>query len=50
MLKRKKEKKRVKLDWKDYVAITIAMLETVLLPFILYIIILFALAVIFGLL
>lgn len=47
MLRRKKRKK-VELDWKDYVAITIAMFETVLLPMILYIVILFLIALALG--
>lgn len=47
MLRRKKRKK-VELDWKDYVAITIAMFETVLLPMVLYIVILFLIALALG--
>jgi len=45
---RRKKRKKVELDWKDYVAITIAMFETVLLPMILYIVILFLIALALG--
>jgi len=45
---RRKKRKKVELDWKDYVAITIAMFETVLLPMVLYIVILFLIALALG--
>jgi len=45
---RRKKRKKVELDWKDYVAITIAMFETVFLPMILYIVILFLIALALG--
>ncbi len=37
---------RVQLDWKDYVALAIAGLETIILPMVILIIILFALVLI----
>ncbi|MCX8188826.1 MAG: hypothetical protein N3F64_03875 [Nitrososphaeria archaeon] len=39
-----------KLDWKDYIAIIIALLETVYLPIIILIFILFFAAIVFTLL
>ena len=32
---KKKTKKTVQLEWRDYVALTIALLQTTLLPFVL---------------
>jgi hypothetical protein len=51
----KEEKKRqepptIKPDWKDYVAITIAALETTLLPFVLLLLVLLAFVFIISLL
>jgi len=43
---RKKEQPR--LDWKDYVAITIAALQTTLLPFILLFFVIIAISIAIG--
>ena len=45
--KEEKKKQSPRLDWKDYVAITIAALQTTLLPFILlfFVIIAFSIAI-----
>jgi len=40
---KKKAKKTVQLEWRDYVALTIALLQTTLLPFVLLIFVLLAL-------
>jgi predicted NBD/HSP70 family sugar kinase len=40
--------REVKLQWKDYLAITIASLQTVLLPIVLLLIVIIAFAVLFG--
>lgn len=47
-----KEKKAepTKLDWKDYLAITIAALQTSLLPFVLLIIVILVTAIVLGVL
>jgi len=37
-----------KLDWKDYVAITIAALQTTLLPFILLLFVILAISIALG--
>jgi len=42
----KKERKKANLDWKDYLAITIAALETVFLPLVIFIVIILILLVI----
>ena len=42
------EKKPPKLDWKDYVAITIAALQTTLLPFILLLFVILAISIALG--
>jgi hypothetical protein len=38
----------VKLQWRDYIAITLASLETILLPVVIFIVILFILAVVLS--
>jgi hypothetical protein len=43
-----KERKEVRLEKKDYVAILIAALQTIFLPFIIIVIILFAIAILLG--
>jgi len=43
-----KEKMPPKLDWKDYVAITIAALQTTLLPFILLLFVILAISIALG--
>jgi len=48
---RKEEERRKKtsrLDWKDYVAITIAALQTTLLPFILLFFVILAISIAIG--
>ena len=44
----KQKTKPIKLDWKDYLAISIAALQTVLLPFILLIIAILVIAIFLG--
>jgi len=46
--KNKAGKEEVKLDWKDYVAISIAALQTCLLPIILLVAVLFVFSILFG--
>jgi len=43
-----RRKKSLKLDWKDYVAITIAALQTTLLPFILLFFVILAISIVLG--
>jgi len=43
-----KKPPQLELEWKDYVAITIALLETVLSPFVILIIVLAVLAIIIS--
>lgn len=43
-----KKDEDVKLQWRDYIAITIASLETILLPVVIFIVILFILAVVLS--
>lgn len=43
-----RKKKPPKLDWKDYVAITIAALQTTLLPFILLFFVILAISIALG--
>jgi len=43
-----RRKKPPKLDWKDYVAITIAALQTTLLPFILLFFVILAVSIALG--
>ena len=42
------KKEPVKLEWKDYVAITVAALQTVLLPVVLLFTVILVLAVVFA--
>ncbi|MFB0523070.1 MAG: hypothetical protein ACETV1_04830 [Candidatus Bathyarchaeia archaeon] len=42
----KEKEEELKLDWRDYVAFVIALLETSLLPFVLIMVTLFAIVVI----
>ena len=48
----KKEERRrgesPKLDWKDYVAVTIAALQTTLLPFVLLFFVILAISIVLG--
>jgi len=46
--KDEREKKPPKLDWKDYIAITIAALQTTLLPFILLFFVIVAISIALG--
>jgi len=46
--KEEKRKKPPKLDWKDYIAITIAALQTTLLPFILLFFVIIAISIALG--
>jgi len=46
--KEERKKERVRLDWKDYVAITIAALQTTLLPFILLFFVIIAVSIAIG--
>ena len=43
----KERKKEISLDWKDYITITIAMLESNMLPLILLIVVLMVIAILF---
>ena len=43
------KKKKVKADWKDYVAISIAMLQTVLLPIVIVLVLMIALLAVLAL-
>lgn len=45
MTEKKKTKKTEKLEWRDYVALTIALLQTTLLPFVLLIFVLLILII-----
>ena len=51
-LNRNEEAKKdpVKLEWKDYVAITVAALQTVLLPVVILLMVILVFAVVFGVL
>lgn len=46
--KEERKKEQVRLDWKDYVAITIAALQTTLLPFILLFFVIIAVSIAIG--
>lgn len=43
-----KKAEPIKLDWKDYLAIAIAALQTALLPFVLLIIVVLVIAIVLG--
>lgn len=45
-----KKAEPIKLDWKDYLAIAIAALQTSLLPFVLLIIVVLVIAIVLGVL
>ncbi len=45
-----KERKGVKLEWRDYVAIGIAALQTILLPFVLLLFAIIVISILFRLL
>jgi len=47
---REKKAEPIKLDWKDYLAITIAALQTSLLPFVLLAIVVLVIAIVLGVL
>jgi cell division septal protein FtsQ len=47
---REEEREEVHLDWKDYIAFAIALLQTVLLPYVLFIVALLIILAIFLLL
>ena len=51
-MKRNEEAKKdpVKLEWRDYVAITIAALQTVLLPIVILLLVILVFAIVFGVL
>jgi hypothetical protein len=44
----RRKKERIRLTWRDYVALSIAALETALFPLVVLVIILFVLAVFFA--
>ena len=46
--KEERKKEQPRLDWKDYVAITIAALQTTLLPFILLFFVIIAVSIAIG--
>jgi len=46
--KRKKKEETLKLEWRDYIAFIIALLQTSLLPFILMMATLFVIVIIFS--
>lgn len=48
--KEEAKKEQVKLEWRDYVAITIAALQTVLLPVIILFAVILVFAIVFGVL
>jgi hypothetical protein len=48
--KEERKKESARLDWKDYVAITIAALQTTLLPFILLFFVIIAISIAIGVL
>jgi hypothetical protein len=50
MKERKEERERVTLEWRDFVALFVAALQTVALPFIILLILLLVLVIVFGLL
>lgn len=50
MKERKEERERVTLEWRDFVALFIAAMQTVLLPFVILLILLLILVMVFGLL
>jgi hypothetical protein len=46
--KRDTRESRIQLDWKDWIALALAALQTILLPFVIIIVLLLALAVVFA--